>query len=86
MSWLLPRRLLLIFFGLAFLCSVAVAADLSGCRGAQKGAAALSPSLGYVTITKEGDKEVWTGRLRDSRGKEVMLFKFTPSGGEARQE
>lgn len=45
MSCLLPRRLLLIFFGLAFLCSVAVAADLSGCRGAQKGAAALSPSL-----------------------------------------
>ncbi len=42
--------------------------------------------LGYVSVTQEGDKEVWTGRLRDSRGKEVMLFKFTPSGGEIRQD
>lgn len=61
---------------------------LTGCNdtlGALKEANVRS-LLGYVSVTQEQEGEVWTGRLRDSRGKEVMLFKFTPSGGEARQE
>ncbi|MGI9952635.1 hypothetical protein V3F56_09775 [Moorellaceae bacterium AZ2] len=40
---------------------------------------------GLVTAAQEGDKEIWTGWLRDSQGKEVTLFKFTVSDAQVKQ-
>ncbi|NPV30545.1 MAG: hypothetical protein HPY58_13045 [Firmicutes bacterium] len=86
----MTRRLIsILFLALAFFFAIVILGGLTGCNGtlcALKEANDYSPLLGYVSVAQEQEGEVWTGRLRDSRGKEVMLFKFTPSGGEARQE
>jgi len=86
----MARRLIsILFLALAFFFVIVMLGGLTGCNGtlgALKEANDYSPLLGYVSVAQEQEGEVWTGRLCDSRGKEVMLFKFTPSGGEARQE
>ena len=86
----MARRLIyILFLALAFFFVIVMLGGLTGCNGTLgtlKEANDYSPLLGYVSVTQEQDREVWTGRLHDSWGKEVMLFKFTPSGGEARQE
>jgi hypothetical protein len=85
----MARRLIyVLFLALAPSFVIVMLGGLTGCNGtlgALKGANDRS-LLGYVSVAQEQEGEVWTGRLCDSRGKEVMLFKFTPSGGEVRQE
>jgi len=52
---------------------------LAGCQS-KEAVKESRPFWGFVTAAQEGDKEIWTGRLRDSQGKEVTLLRHLRCG------
>ncbi len=58
----------------------------SGGLGTLNEANASSLLLGYVSLHKEQDRQVWTGWLRDGQGRGARIFEFSPSGARAEQE